>query len=121
MKIRSEDYESSECRDHIVDDRAPLDEYTLYEIEHDRQLEVIRNFKKTISSEPEFCGIYNLSSFIILDIFQNSHTITFKNNCLTKTQEKMFNSLYYELFQEHPKELLINKIANRIIYNIYVN
>ena len=47
--------------DDKIESRASFDEYSLFEIEHDRQLAIIYNFKQHISKEPEFCGIFKKS------------------------------------------------------------
>jgi hypothetical protein len=122
MNTRMDDFEFNEFKDsnESNNDRAPFDEYTLFEIEHDNHLHVIHNFKKLISSEPEFCGIYSISSFKILDIFKNSNKLILKNDVLTKNQVGMFKSVYYEIFKERPTELLIHKIGYNIISDIYI-
>ena len=103
------------------DERAHFDDYTLFEIKHDNQIDVINNFKKVISKEPEFYGIYSISCFKILDIFKNSDKLFLKNEILTKNQVGMFKSVYYELFEKNPDEFLVQKIGYNIMNDIYVN
>ena len=103
------------------DERAPFDDYTLFEMKHDNQIDVINNFKTVISKEPEFYGIYSISSFKILDIFKNSDKLFLKNEILTKNQVGMFKSVYYELFEKNPDEFLVQKIGYNIMIDIYVN
>jgi hypothetical protein len=103
--------------------KAPFDEYTLFEIEHDRQLGVIYNFKCNISKEAEFCGIYSLSSYVILRAFSDSEYIpvnTKLKNVLTNEQLAMFKSVYFEIYNTRPNEIYLYKIARNISNKIYV-
>jgi hypothetical protein len=111
----------SHSNSNSIYNRAPLDEYTLYEIEHDRQLDVISNFKYTISKEAEFCGIYSLSAYVILRAFIDSENIivNFKNY-LSEEQLLIFKSVYFEIYNTFPEEIYLHKIALNISNKIYV-
>jgi hypothetical protein len=119
--IHDEKNDSHSNSNSIYNVRAPLDEYTLYEIEHDRQLDVISNFKYTISKEAEFCGIYSLSAYVILRAFMDSENIivNFKNY-LSEEQLLIFKSVYFEICNTFPEEIYLHKIALNISNKIYV-
>jgi len=103
------------------DSREQFDEYTLNEIENDRQLDVILNFKNAISKEPEFYGVFRMSAYRILQIFENStHTIV-KIGILTEEQLKIFKSVYYEIYNTLPDDTKIHKIAFNLYKKIYIN
>ena len=103
------------------DTRAQYDEYTLYEIEHDRQLNVICNFKSVIACEPEFCGIYSLSSYVILRAFMDSkNSVVNLRRRLTKEQLSIFQSVYFEIYNKHADEIYLDKIAVNISEQVYV-
>ena len=110
--------------DENMDFRARLDEYSLYELEHDRQISVISDFKKDISKEPEFCGIFSLSSYEILSIFRdsklNSVNANVNRDVITEDQATIFKSTYVELYNSRPVDNYIHFIALKIISKIYV-
>jgi hypothetical protein len=106
--------------DDKIEPRASFDEYSLFEIEHDRQLNIIYNFKQHISSEPEFCGIFSLSSYIILDAFNNSKNFSANLNILTKEQFGAFKSTYYDLYKLYPEDTYLHKIGLNLLNKIYV-
>ena len=115
-----------ECENNINDEnmdfRARLDEYSLYELEHDRQISVISDFKKDISKEPEFCGIFSLSSYEILSIFRDSklNSVIVNRDVITEEQAAIFKSTYVELYNSRPVDNYIHFIALKIISKIYV-
>lgn len=110
--------------DDELESRAPFDDYSLFEIEHDRRLAIIYNFKQHISKEPEFCGIFSLSSYVILDAFYNSEKINVKmstnGNVLTKDQFVAFNAVYYEIYNMYPEDTYLHKIGLNLLNKIYV-
>jgi hypothetical protein len=106
--------------DDKIESRAPFDEYSVFEFEHDRQLNIIYNFKQHISKEPEFCGIFWLSSYVILDAFNNSKNFSSKFVVLTKNQLKAFKSTYYDLYKLYPEDTYLDKIGLNLLNKIYV-
>ena len=113
-------YEDNETFEDENDERASLDEYTILEIEKDRKLDIISSFKETISREPEFCGIFSLSSYDILTIFQNSGGVILKNRKLTLDQHRIINACYFKLNNEPVHTDYINKIGFNLIDKMYV-
>lgn len=119
------DIETENCSeifnsDDKIESRAPFDDYSLFEIEHDRRLAIIYNFKQYISKEPEFCGIFSLSSYVILDAFYNSEKINTNVNILTKDQFVAFKSVYYEIYNMYPEDTYPHKIGLNLLNKIYV-
>jgi len=115
------EHENDLFQDEKDDTRAPFDEYTLYEIETDRRVSVITEFKYNISKEAEFCGIYSLSAYIILRAFMDSDNIIINYNYqLSKEQLSMFKSVYFEIYNTHPEDNYLNKVALNISNKIYV-
>jgi hypothetical protein len=106
--------------DDKIESRALFDEYSLFEVEHDRQLGIIYNFKEYISREPEFCGIFSLSSYVILDAFNNSKNFSSKFDVLTKDQFVAFKSVYYDIYKLYPEDTYLHKIGLNILNKIYV-
>ena len=101
----------------VIERRAQFDEFTINEIEHDRQLSVIYDFKANISKEAEFCGIYALSSYVILRAFMDSKNIFVKfTNRLTSDQLAIFKSVYFT----YPDDLYLDKVALNISNQMYV-
>jgi hypothetical protein len=113
-------YEDNETFEDENDERASLDEYTILEIEKDRKLDIISSFKETISREPEFCGIFSLSSYDILTIFQNPNDVILKNRKLTLDQRRIISACYFKLNNETMDTTYIDKIGFYIIDKIYV-
>jgi hypothetical protein len=113
-------YEEDETFEDQTDVRAPLDDYTIFETEQDRKLDIILSFKEIISREPEFCGIFSLSSYVILTIFQNSGDVILKNRKLTLDQHRIINSCYFKLNNEPVNTDYINKIGFNLIDKMYV-
>lgn len=105
----------------VIERRAQFDEFTINEIEHDRQLSVIHDFKANISKEAEFCGIYALSSYVILRAFMDSKNIFVKfTNRLTSDQLAIFKSVYFEIYNTYPDDLYLDKVALNISNQMYV-
>jgi hypothetical protein len=113
-------YEEDETFEEEIDERAPLDDYTIFEIEQDIKLDIVSNFKETISREPEFYGILYLSSYRILTIFQNSSCVILKNRKLTLDQHDIIKACYFKLNNETVDNIYIHKIGFNIIDEIYV-
>ena len=112
--------EDAEVFDHENDERAPFDEYSIFEMEQDRKLKVISNFKNTISKEPEFCGIFSLTSYNILRMFDDSSCVILKNRKLTSDQHSIIKECYYTLNNKYPEDNYIDQIGFNIIDTIYV-
>ena len=106
--------------DDKIESRASFDEYSLFEIEHDRRLGIIYNFKQHISKEPEFCGIFSLSSYAILDAFYNSENVNVIVSILTREQFMAFKSVYYEIYNLYPDDIYLHKIGLNLLNKIYV-
>ena len=110
-------FESFENEDSV----APFDEYTTFEFDLDNKLNTVYNFKQLISKEPEFCGINSLSSFDILQVFQNPDNVKLKNYFLTFDQFYIIKSFYWKIFKTLPKDIYIDKIGVAIMDKIYIN
>jgi len=108
------------CVEETLDSRADLDAHTLYEIDEDIKLRIVLSFKNTIAKEPEFCGIYSLSSYNILDAFENFDSVNLRHRRISDEQFKIFKSTYCEIYDKIPDELYIHKIAFGIMDSIYV-
>ena len=107
--------------DTVNESYAHFDEFTINEIEHDRKLRVIYNFKSIISKEAEFCGIYSLSSYVILRAFMDSKNVFVKfTNRLTSVQLSIFKSVYFEIYNTYPDDLYLDKVAFNISNKMYV-
>lgn len=105
----------------VNEPRAQFDEFTINEIEHDRHLSVIYDFKSNISKEADFCGIYTLSSYVILRAFTDSENIFVKlTNRLTSDQLAIFKSAYFEIYNTYPDDHYLDKVALNISNQIYV-
>jgi stalled ribosome rescue protein Dom34 len=98
-----------------------VDDYIISEIEEDRKLEVVSKFKLAIAKEPEFCGIFSLSAYTILEAFRDSKSILLKNPQLTKEQFLIFKSVYYEIFNNYPEDIYIDKIGYNLFDKMYIN
>ena len=79
------------------DNSYEIDEELLLELEENRKLNVITNFKQYISKEPEFCGINAISGFEIMKILENN---TVKKCKISVSLEALdaFDDLYKELY-----------------------
>jgi hypothetical protein len=108
-------YEYNETFEDENDERASLDEYTILEIEQDRKLAIISSFRETISREPEFCGIFSLSSYNILTVFQNSGGVILKNRKLSLDQRRIISECYFKLNNENVHTTYIDKIGFNLI------
>lgn len=112
--------EDAEILEHENDERAPFDEYSIFEIEQDRKLKVISDFKNTIAKEPEFCGIFSLTPYDILRMFEDSRCVILKNRKLTSNQHAIIKKCYYTLFNKYPEDNYLDQIGFNIIDTIYV-
>jgi hypothetical protein len=119
-KKMTSNHEDNETFEDENDERAQLDDYTILEIEQDRKLDIIYSFKETISREPEFYGIFSLSSYNILTIFEHSSDVILKNRKLTVDQHGIINACYIKLNNETVENSYIDKIGFNIIDAIYV-
>jgi hypothetical protein len=100
------DYSSDE-------ERSDLDDEILAELEENRKLNVITNFKTFISKEPDFYGINYISGYNLLQILEKNKT---KNKLKTHVSLEVldfFDDLYIELFgYSNTTDFYTSKIAD---------
>ena len=92
------------------------------EIEEERKLEIIYNFKNYISKSPSFIGINNISSMEILNLFllrRNSHNYNYKQ-ILYQDDLYFFDILHNDLFGFSNDATYYNIVAQKIMQKIYV-
>jgi len=118
MLCDDNDYDS--CND---DDYIELNPDILKEIEHDIKINIIQFYKELLYNEPEFIGIYNISSFEILYIIETTHCVGKlykKDHDLTDDQIKIYDNMYIDLFKNKSTIDIYNTVTNKIFDKIYV-
>tara|TARA_B100001758_G_scaffold53652_2_gene44043 strand:- start:1791 stop:2141 length:351 start_codon:yes stop_codon:yes gene_type:complete len=98
---------------------AEFSDEILSELTENSQLESIFLFKESISNEPEFTGINNISSYEILTIFKNPKKTKAKSN-LTQYQLELFKNICYEIFDNVYPDEYYNRVSEQIFSKIYV-
>lgn len=101
-----------------IDEIAEYDTETIEQIEDERCMNIIDEFKKEIIKEPEFYSIYNISSFEIYNLTRIDHKFT-KNN-LTEQQLFLFDKMFLSIYNYSTTESNYNFIANKIFNRIYI-
>lgn len=102
-----------------LDEIADYDTDTLEEIEEERCINIIEEFKKDIKKEPEFYGIDNISSVEIYNLtcINNSYT----KNILTEQQLQLFDKMFLSIHSYSTTESNYNFIASKIFKKIYID
>lgn len=108
------DYDS-DCSDTY----AELSDEIVAELRQNSQLASISLFKESISNEPEFTGINNISSYEILTIFSNPKKTHAKSN-LTEYQLELFQDICNEIFNKIYPDEYYNRVSEQIFSRIYV-
>lgn len=108
------DYDS-DCSDTY----AELSDEIVAELKENSQLASISLFKESISKEPEFTGINNISSYEILTIFSNPKKTRAKSN-LTVYQLELFKDICNEIFNSIYPDEYYNRVSEQIFSRIYV-
>ena len=101
-----------------LDEIAEYDEETIEQIEEERCLNIIDEFKKEIIKEPEFYSIHNISSFEIYNLTRIDHKFT-KNN-LTEQQLFLFDKMFLSIYDYSTTVSNYNFIAHNIFKRIYI-
>lgn len=104
--------------DEQIDEIAEYDTETIEQIEDERCMNIIDEFKKEIIKEPEFYSINNISSFEIYNLTRIDHKFT-KNN-LTGQQLFLFDKMFLSIYNYSTTESNYNFIASRIFNRIYI-
>tara|TARA_B100000963_G_scaffold360805_1_gene393218 strand:+ start:3267 stop:3611 length:345 start_codon:yes stop_codon:yes gene_type:complete len=114
MYHNDNDYDS----DNSEDNYCELSEEILLEIEENRKLNVLYNFKQFIQKEPEFTAIENISSFDILSIINSDKKI--KDSYMNDEMINFFDDLYIELngFKGHKDHYVY--VCSQIFKKLYV-
>lgn len=107
------DYSSDE-------EQSELNDEILAELEENRKLNVITNFKNFISKEPDFCGINYISGYNILTILEKDKIKPKLKTDVSLEVLDFFDELHIELFgYSNTTEFYTSKIAD-IKKHIYI-
>lgn len=92
-----------------------------YESYYINKLYIVNNYKKLLSLEPEFIGIKNIRTCILLHIIENTKILSFNKNDykINNDQHIIFNRLYNDLDIEGSIDIY-NTVTNKIFKYIYV-
>ena len=101
-----------------LDEIADYDTDTLEEIEEDRCINIIEEFKKDIKKEPEFYGIDNISSTEIYNLTCMNNPYT--ENILTEQQLYLFDKMFLSIYSYSTTVSNYSFIAKNIFNKIYV-
>jgi hypothetical protein len=102
----------------ILDEKAEYDEETLEQIEEERCLYIIDEFKDDIIKEPEFYSINNISSFEIYNLTRINHKFT--KNTLSEHQLILFDKMFLSIYDYSTTVSNYNFIADKIFKRIYI-
>lgn len=102
----------------IVDEIAEYDTETIEQIEEERCLNIIDEFKREIIKEPEFYSIDNISSFEIYNLTRMDHKFT--ENTLTEQQLILFDKMFLSIYDYSTTTSNYNFIAKKIFTRIYI-
>lgn len=101
------------------DTYAELSDEILAELKENSRLESISLFKETISKEPEFIAINNISSYELFNIFSNPKKSRAKSN-LSDFQLDLFHDICFTIFGRGYTDEYYNRISEQIFSRIYV-
>lgn len=110
------DYESDE-----ENEKASIDYWLQEELDENKKLDIIYEFKQDIYKSPDFGAINNLSSYCILDVIENKK---FKNKTkytVTVEEWMLFDDLFEALYGKISTLEHYNKIKNYLTGLLYVN
>ena len=131
MNLLENDYDSDEM------DINSYNEFSLdiiAEFEEDKKIQIIDYYKNLLYKEPEFIGIKNICSGMILSIIENINNMNNINYAINKTDYQLntvqcyiFNDMYLELnsILNFKKQLtqninIYNLVTKKIFEKIYV-
>lgn len=101
-----------------LDEIAEYDEETIEQIEEERCLDIIDEFKNEIKKEPEFISIDNISSIEIYNLTCMDHKFT--KDILSEYQLDLFDKMFLSIYDYSTTRANYNFIANKIFNRIYV-
>ena len=108
------DYDSD-----TYDDYAEFSDEIIKEINENSQLKSISLFKDYICREPEFTGIGYISSYDLLQIFQNPKKSKAKG-CISNYQLDLLKDLTVTLFGKIYSEQYYDSVCDQIFAKIYI-
>jgi hypothetical protein len=79
----------------------------------------MQKFKEYINKEPEFYGIYNIKTPVLLSLFEN-YGIKQTKYKITNYQFEIIENLYQAIYGRYPEESTVLKICYKIFEKIYV-
>lgn len=118
--IEEYDYDSG----NDYDEFSELSPEIQTEIENDRRFNIVIFYKEKLYHEPEFIGINNISSALILYIIDTTHIackLNTKDHRLTNNQICIFDNMYIELFGNKSNINIYNTVTKKIFEKIYIN
>lgn len=95
----------------------------LNEIEQNRKLSIIHFYKDKLYQEPEFTGIYSISSYDLLCLIENTNVaskLLNKDYTLSNEQIVIFDNMYIELFNKKSDINIYDSVTKKIFSKIYV-
>ena len=104
--------------DEEFDEIADYDIETTEQIEEERCLNIIDEFKEDIIKEPEFYSINNISSYEIYNLTRMDHKFT--KNILTEQQLILFDKMFLSIYDYSTTVSNYNFIADKIFKRIYI-
>ncbi len=114
------DYDSSHENDIHID----LEPDIVNEYEYNRKIDIVKFYRDKLYKEPEFIGIKNISSFLILYIIETTnlaYKLYTKDHRVTTEQIIIFDDMYKELFNKKSTIDIYNYVTKKIFSYIYVN
>ena len=110
------DYDSD-----TYDEYAEFSDEIIEEMKENSQLKSISLFKDYISREPEFTGIGYISSYDLLQIFQNPKKCKRKpKSCISNYQLDLLKDLTSTLFGKIYSEKYYDTVCDQIFAKIYI-
>ena len=116
------DYDSG-----TYDDYAEISDEIIEEMEENSKLRSIFLFKEYISKEPEFTGIGYISSYDLLQIFQNPKKCKCKckckckpKSCISNYQLDLLKDLTMTLFNKIYSDQYYDTVCDHIFAKIYI-
>ena len=101
-----------------LDELAEYDDATLEQLEEERCLNIIDEFKTEIKKEPEFYAIYYISSNEIYNYTCMDHKFT--KDVLTEQQLYLFDKMFISIYEYSTTVSNYNFIASKIFNRIYI-
>ena len=103
------------------DDYADFSDEIIEEIKENSQLKSLSLFKDYICHEPEFTGIGYISSYDLLQIFQNPKKCKCKHkSCISNYQLDLLKDLTLTLFSKIYTDHYYDTVCDQIFSKIYI-